>query len=64
MNESISRRQLLHRAGAGFGAVALSGLLAEEGLAVIDPLAARKPHFETKAKSVIWLFINGGPSHV
>jgi hypothetical protein len=61
---SISRRQLLHRAGAGFGSVALSGLLAEEGRAVTDPLAARKTHFKTKAKSIIWLFINGGPSQV
>ena len=60
----LSRRQLIQRAGAGFGAVALSGLLAEEGLAVTDPLAARQPHFDTKAKSVIWLFINGGPSQV
>lgn len=63
MNMELSRRELLHRAGAGFGAVALSGLLAEEGLAA-DPLAARQPHFQTRAKSVIWLFINGGPSHV
>lgn len=64
----FSRRSLLNRAGAGFGAVALSSLLAEEGLlansAAADPLAARKPHFDGKAKSVIWLFINGGPSHV
>ncbi|MEM7012239.1 MAG: DUF1501 domain-containing protein, partial [Verrucomicrobiota bacterium] len=62
---TFSRRRLLNRAGGGFGAVALSSLLAEEGLlAATDPLAARKPHFDAKAKSVIWLFINGGPSHV
>ncbi|MFT4692371.1 MAG: hypothetical protein ACI9OD_004605 [Limisphaerales bacterium] len=61
----LSRRNLLQRAGAGFGGLALSSLLSEEGLlAVSDPLMARKPHFETKAKSVIWLFINGGPSQV
>ncbi|MFT5470629.1 MAG: hypothetical protein ACI8UO_005759 [Verrucomicrobiales bacterium] len=62
----ISRRSLLHRAGGGFGSVALSSLLAQEGMlaAAADPLAARKPHFDAKAKSVIWLFINGGPSHV
>lgn len=64
LDTNISRRALLHRAGAGFGAVALNGLLADEGLAAADPLAARKPHFKTKAKSVIWLFINGGPSQV
>ena len=64
MNASISRRQLIQRAGAGFGSVALSSLLAEEGYAASDPLAPRQSHFSAKAKSVIWLFINGGPSHV
>jgi hypothetical protein len=61
----ISRRSLIARAGAGFGSVALSGLLAEEGLlAAEDPLAPRPTHFGGRAKSVIWLFINGGPSQV
>ena len=64
MNHSLSRRELIQRAGAGFGAVALSSLLAEEGYAASDPLAPRQSHFTGKAKSVIWLFINGGPSHV
>ena len=64
--EPYSRRQLLQRAGAGFGSVGLASLLAEEGLLAnsADPLAAKQPHFNGKAKSVIWLFINGGPSHV
>ena len=61
----LSRRQLIHRAGAGFGTVGLAGLLSEEGLlAAADPLAPKAPHFPGTAKSVIWLFINGGPSHV
>ncbi|MEZ5302397.1 MAG: DUF1501 domain-containing protein [Verrucomicrobiales bacterium] len=62
----LSRRHFLQRAGAGFGSVALAGLLAEEGLlaAPADPLAPKKPHFPGRAKSVIWLFINGGPSQV
>ena len=61
----LSRRQLLHRAGAGFGSVGLASLLSQEGLlATPDPLAARDPHFPGSAKSVIWLFINGGPSQV
>jgi hypothetical protein len=70
MNSRLfSRRQLLRHAGAGFGSVGLASLLAEEGLlaadsSATDPLAAKKPHFPGKAKSVIWLFINGGPSHV
>ena len=49
----------------GVGSLGLASLLKQEGLAVgKNPLAARRPHFRTRAKSVIWLFINGGPSHV
>src|SRR5262245_10856812 len=63
-----SRRQFLARAGNGFGMLALGSLLAQEGLATpdgpTDPLAPKKPHFPAKAKSVIWLFMNGGPSQV
>jgi len=63
-----SRRQFLGTAGQGMGMLALASLLAERGLAGpaenIDPLAAKKPHFAPRAKSVIWLFMNGGPSHV
>src|SRR4051812_40051066 len=62
-----SRRQFLARAGNGFGLLALGSLLAQEGLAAPeapDPLVPRIAHFPVKAKSVIWLFMNGGPSHV
>src|ERR1700736_1960256 len=68
-----SRRDFLHRAGMGFGSLALAGLLAQEGLLGrassdderrLNPLAPRPSHFPGKATSVIWLFINGGPSHV
>src|SRR6476620_9638500 len=61
-----SRRELLTRAGNGLGLLALGSLLAQEGLAspAADPLAPKKPHFPARAKSVIWLFMNGGPSHV
>src|SRR5262249_52738712 len=48
--------------------VALAGLLEREGLLAkpqaVNPLAARESHFPAKAKSVIWLFLNGGPSQV
>lgn len=54
-----SRRHLLERAGAGFGALAMRSLLAKDGL-----LSARPSHFAPKAKSVIFLFMYGGPSHV
>lgn len=62
-----SRRDLLAKAGGGMGALALSALLQQEGHAISlgeNPLEPRKPHFPGKAKNVIWLFINGGPSHV
>lgn len=68
MNSITNRRQLLKNAGAGFGSLALASLLAQEGMLQagdgLDPLAPKKPHFGGKAKSVIWLFINGGPSQV
>ena len=44
---------------AGLGEFAPAGRFGAQ-----NPLAAKNPHFKTKAKSVIWLFINGGPSHV
>src|SRR5438093_42951 len=63
-----SRREFLRRAGGGFGLLALAGLLDREGLlaaeASVNPLAPKKSHFPAKAKSVIWLFMNGGPSQV
>ncbi len=61
----LSRRQLFQRAGAGFGLLALQSLLARTGFAAAqNPLAPKTPHFAPKAKSVIWLFMNGGQSHV
>ncbi|MEM7559057.1 MAG: DUF1501 domain-containing protein [Planctomycetota bacterium] len=68
MNSLTNRRQLLKNAGAGFGSLALASLLAQEGMLQageeLDPLAPKESHFGGKAKSVIWLFINGGPSQV
>lgn len=73
MNHSIpfTRRQLLRSAGSGFGSLGLASLLAQEGMlggsvaaGEMDPLAPKSGHFDGKAKAVIWLFINGGPSHV
>ena len=64
----ISRRHFLERAGAGFGSVALAHLMAQQGLAAetspVNPLAPRPPHFAAKAKSIIWLFMEGAPSAV
>ncbi len=64
-----SRRDFLARAGAGFGALALADLLkgdarADEARSLTQPLAPRVPHFAPRAKSVIFLFMEGGPSHL
>jgi len=58
----LSRRELLQRAGSGFGGVALAGLLAGEALA--GQADGSGLHFPAKAKRIIWLFMGGGPSHV
>lgn len=66
---SWSRRQWLQQ-GLGFGMIALKTLLAEDGLVAsesvpaINPLAPKRPHFEPKAKRVLFLFMSGGPSHL
>ncbi len=69
----LTRRDWLRRAGGGLGLLGFAGLLADEGLLVQsasaapiagDPMSPRASHFPARAKSVIWLFINGGPSHV
>jgi hypothetical protein len=76
----LTRREALCRAGMGFGALALSGLMTEAGLisrasgapgdnadstrSTITPLAPRAPQFAPRAKRVVHLFMNGGPSHV
>jgi hypothetical protein len=71
-----TRREFLWQSGGGFGAVALSGLLekdgffgatsqASEGVAAYkNPLAAKPPMHPAQAKSVIFLFMYGGPSHI
>jgi hypothetical protein len=63
-----SRRDFLWQAGGGCGGLALSWLLARDAGAAeklpANPLAAKKPHFAAKAKSVIFMFMVGGPSPV
>lgn len=63
-----SRRALLQKAGGGIGMLALNSLLNQTSFGIennpTNPLASKQPHYEAKAKNVIWLFINGGPSHV
>ena len=71
-----SRRRFLSRVGAGFGTLGLATVLSDAGLlgdgsaqaatsgAAASPLAPKSPHFAPRAKRVIFLFMNGGPSHV
>src|SRR5262245_54971433 len=71
-----TRREFVWEAGAGFGSLALAGMLGPEGFFArqtfvadgrsrfVNPMAPRRPHFGPKAKSVIFLFMYGGPSHV
>ena len=78
---TLSRRQIFHRAGCGFGMLGLAGLLHDQGLIdcapssnaaadeslagrSLNPLAPQDSHFPPKARRVIWVFINGGPSPV
>ncbi|MBI1345730.1 DUF1501 domain-containing protein [bacterium] len=60
------RRRFLQQAGMGCGWLGFSSLLASEPLspASLAPLSARSSHVTPAAKSVIWLFMNGGPSQV
>jgi hypothetical protein len=68
----VSRREMLSRTGMGLGMIALAGLMKEAGLSAADaaaggapnPLAPKAPHFPAKARHVVHLFMNGGPSHV
>ena len=57
---------MLARTGAGFGMLGLSSVLAEQARADLsaNPMTPKQPHFAPKAKHVIFLFMNGGPSHV
>ena len=64
----VSRRWFFEQCGVGLGAMALGNLFAQSGYAANstpdDPLAPKKPHFPPKAKSVIFLFMAGAPSHL
>jgi hypothetical protein len=66
LNKTLSRRELLRVSSAGFGNLALLGMLGAEQArgAGASPLAVKPPHFPAKAKRVIFLFMHGGPSQV
>ena len=63
----LSRREALLRSGTGFGSLALADLMSNESNAEVgkmDPLAPKQAHYPSKAKHVVHLFMNGGPSQV
>jgi len=62
----ISRREILRHATNGYGMLALSAILAAETRTnrAVDPMALCAPHYTPKAKAVIFLFMDGGVSHV
>lgn len=61
----LTRREMLQRVGTGLGSLGLASLLADvEAKAASAPLGAKAPHFPARAKHVIHLFMNGGPSQV
>ncbi|MDG2213283.1 MAG: DUF1501 domain-containing protein, partial [Verrucomicrobiota bacterium] len=62
-----SRREFLLRGGAGFGALALTGMLSRDTAFATEhsnPHGPKQPHFAPTAKRVIFLFMEGGPSHM
>ena len=59
-----TRRDFLQRVGMGFGAMGLSQVDSQASGDFRSPLRLKSPHFPGKAKAVIHLFMNGGPSHV
>jgi len=67
MFPKITRREVLSRCGMGMGALALQPLISELAggeTTGVNPLLPKSPHFAPKAKRVIHIFCNGGPSHV
>ena len=60
----IPRRDFLYGLGATLGTVALNALLRSEARGAENPLAPKPPHHPAKAKACIYLFMEGGPSHI
>ncbi len=60
----LTRREMLARTGMGMGLVGLAGTLNASGPESLNPLAPKNPPFPAKAKRVVHLFMNGGPSHL
>ena len=64
---AITRRHFFKRTGVSVGTMGLASLLASDSLSSLqkrDPLAPRHPHFEPKAKRIIFLLMAGAPSQL
>src|SRR5881296_1884546 len=59
-----TRREMLVRCANGFGAVALAALMAEEAAAERTAASAKTEHFPSRARNIIFLYMDGGPSQV
>ncbi|MCU0715523.1 MAG: DUF1501 domain-containing protein [Pirellula sp.] len=67
MGSFLSRREILRTTAAGFGSVALAGILGSNGVTQekgLNPLAPKEPHFPAKAKRIIFLFLEGAFSQL
>lgn len=72
MSPALPRRDFLQRLGLGFGAISLAGMMPEvlgpagatAALSSMSPLSPKQPQFPAKAKRVLSIFAQGGPSHV
>src|SRR5207302_8717034 len=66
----LTRRDMLQRVGTGFGVIGLASLINDQQMLATpsagstNPLAPKQPHFAPKAKRIIHVFMNGGPSQV
>src|SRR5215813_7524975 len=60
----MTRRDYLRKMGTGFGMLGFADLMHSATLNNAPALAPKAPHFQAKAKRVIFLFLNGGPSQV
>ena|ERR1051325_9093297 len=67
---ALNRREFLAKSAFGFGALAFGSLLSRDSVygavksATVNPLAPKPPHFSARARNVIFLFMQGGPSHM
>src|SRR5262245_23214721 len=65
--QSLARRWFLKECGVGLGAIALgsmTGSRSASAATAVDPLALKAPHYRPRAKSIIFLFMAGAPSHL